>query len=1096
MRVKFVFTTVCIAFMYFLLGTMTTSAQVDYSNCPDCTADNISLHTETNSKYQGIRGYNPFAPSTYKLIGKHKFSGSGWAISNGMFGENWYPIREEKQMLTGKFHEFGVSNYGDESDWNIHLLPEPGFEDFLADAIPYQRDNWYASGDWRTTPDGKFLIEAEITPDENRYGNPWFNNREKNSPLLNKKLTVYGPFVREEAHGNHPEIHPSEQIWWNEAEGVQMILLVIDDSNRFKRRADTIRLNQFVGGDYTARRVTTFAYQPWTQENRQEAEMSIAFEVNPTQNSLHFGLQALDDHQFFNAGYADVADGNKYTINYKGNPILTVQESSPLDQFVGVSFKDVCFNRSKGTVQGYIVLKTAIGNGDGKEGFVAIRVDKKILGLNPVPTVFAGDIANTWKKMNVYDDQVAFSDIISSDLKGLGFVHGIIDFNGNGKTDLFARVNGRWMILYDGKGRWTEINSSNVSVDELRFGDIDGDKKTDVLRVNANRKVEVSYGGTTQWQVITDAGEQNSFIQVGDFNGDEKTDIVYFKYKLVGGQPLRADMHVKYGARGAWKVLNNDYNLRSTDDYKNFRFGNFNGDKITDVFRLVDGKFNVYYNGQGDIKPLYTPPVRYKIEDLLFVDKLMTPGYTDIIYVDPQKRWTVYYGGREGSLPLTIKYADPVNVRFADIDNDPAVEPIVVDFAESRRSPVDEEIVLQPTIDIKPTMMAKYVPGSVKRTSTNGAELLTIDMAVLQYPGRSKDRLNQQVPEIQSAIEKKGSKVLQVNVAPGRGNDGQVELGDVREAMRERRRRAEADSRRRGTDNDDARREASGRPPRGETGRPAEEIADRGERPAAANATTLKLGTVVAVPVSGANENQLQVNFKSRSAPAVFPIPVYAITAVVTGLKQQTGAIANWNSWKTFLINTSKPEKRALLETVPALPTKIESLQFELMPLYSAVDEGKVRLVEMNEMSEELNAIAYGDDAGRRAAIFGDPNVFNIEWQYELRNLTTGQIMQVPSPNPSKGKWNGSKMTISFPESNDLLQLTATASIIDKLGNRSVQPVTFTFFNQQLSMSEPQVQAWLRAVESHPEKKMLQTKALFLAEDGTLTPDEVVSILR
>ena len=99
-------------------------------------------------------------------------------------------------------HDFGISNYGDESDWNIHLLPAPGFEDFISDAIPYQSDNWYADASWPTDEQGHFLIEAEITPDEHRYGNPWFTNNNSQSVLLHKLITAYGPFVREEAHAH------------------------------------------------------------------------------------------------------------------------------------------------------------------------------------------------------------------------------------------------------------------------------------------------------------------------------------------------------------------------------------------------------------------------------------------------------------------------------------------------------------------------------------------------------------------------------------------------------------------------------------------------------------------------------------------------------------------------------------------------------------------------------------------------------------------------------------------------------------------------------------------------------------------------------
>src|SRR5688500_12221672 len=139
--------------MNFLFSIQTTLAQpVDFSNCPTCDQNNISQHTETVNNLQGIRGINPYRPYSYGLIGKHKFSGTGYVITNPFFGMNWFPIRSEKQWLTGAFLRFGVSNYGDESDWNIHLLPDPPFQDLITDALPYQKDNWYASGDWNVSP--------------------------------------------------------------------------------------------------------------------------------------------------------------------------------------------------------------------------------------------------------------------------------------------------------------------------------------------------------------------------------------------------------------------------------------------------------------------------------------------------------------------------------------------------------------------------------------------------------------------------------------------------------------------------------------------------------------------------------------------------------------------------------------------------------------------------------------------------------------------------------------------------------------------------------------------------------------------------------
>jgi hypothetical protein len=90
-------------------GSSNIQAQsIDYSNCPTCNTQDIALMTEVNTLYQGVKGFNPSVPSTYNLIGNRKYSGSGYPVLNSFFGENWYPIRTEKQHLTGTLQRFGI----------------------------------------------------------------------------------------------------------------------------------------------------------------------------------------------------------------------------------------------------------------------------------------------------------------------------------------------------------------------------------------------------------------------------------------------------------------------------------------------------------------------------------------------------------------------------------------------------------------------------------------------------------------------------------------------------------------------------------------------------------------------------------------------------------------------------------------------------------------------------------------------------------------------------------------------------------------------------------------------------------------------------
>lgn len=1050
--------------LFSFIGSATTgwTQAIDYSNCASCNSSDISVFTEIQTKYQGLKGINPSAPSTFNLIGNRKFSGAGYPVLNPFLGENWYPIRTEKQHFTGIVSRFGVSNFGDESDWNIHLIPENGFEDFISDAIPYR------SGKWNTAADGRYTVEAEITPDEHRYGNPWFTNSGSKTSLLNKRITVYGPFVREEAHGNHPEIHPSEQIWWKQSDNTHIVLLLNDDSNRFDDRADTVVRNgtttTVIKGDYTARRVTSYAYQPWSPNKKQEAEIWVAFELNPDLGGLKVDLQTLDAHNFYkNIVSADVAQGDRYSISYKGNTVLTVQESAGLDPFTSITFRNVCMNTATGKLQGYIVIHTAVGNGNGDEGFVALQIDQRPVPINAQPAIVMGNFDNNWRPFKNFDEQVAFSDIITSDMHGTGIVDGMIDFNGNGITDLFAKKDNRWLVLFDATGTWQEINNSEIPVAQLRFGDISGDGKTDILRVGPNNKILASYGGTSGWTEITDGADQGSYIQVGDFNGDHKTDIVYLKYTSFppSTPQFRADMYVKYSAKGSWRKLKGAYYFDNASDYAvNMRFGDFNGDGITDLFRYSEGRFGVYWNGTGSYKEIKRPSFAVKTEDLLFVPSMALSGYTDIIHVDrTNSQWTVFYKGREVHVLPALKFNDPQKVRFGNLEEDATWEMFAIDYVTRRIPTTEVDLnVVAPAVH-EHAIMAKYLPGSVKKNVTGTVKSLTLGLSLEYYPG-TKSTL-------------RSGTILKKVVAVKNQTTGES-LPFIANAS-------------------------------------ADEVYD----------TEHRLVSIPAIAFGASATNNLQVSFKGDASPKTFRIPSLGIAGQLSNVREATGAAGNWHAWKQYLTANASNGRVVLLDVPPAPPVQVKEVQFEVVPIYVTPEEdGSASLEEIHEVANELNEIVYSYDVSKFKSVFTNTNAFVINWQFELKDLTTGVVLPTTGMVVTKGRWAKSKVVFPFPVSQNLLQLTATATIQDEFGNSSMSPTTFVFYNQKIAVSvNTSAQAitnWLAPIKNAPVSpgfiwvrdhwerpranqyyytyQQLFTKVQYHLQDGVLTPADVSEI--
>jgi hypothetical protein len=111
------------------------------------------------------------------------------------------------------------------------------------------------------------------------------------------------------------------------------------------------------------------------------------------------------------------------------------------------------------------------------------------------------------------------------------------DFNGDGKTDAFRTDHENWYVSWSTQSGWTKLNRSSTSLRELRFCDFDGDGVTDVARDSIGSSVQswkVSYGAQTSWQdlrVFSSGPEEpaDEFVSItqaalADYNGDGKCD--------------------------------------------------------------------------------------------------------------------------------------------------------------------------------------------------------------------------------------------------------------------------------------------------------------------------------------------------------------------------------------------------------------------------------------------------------------------------------------------------------------------------------------------------------------------------------------------
>lgn len=148
------------------------------------------------------------------------------------------PMDRFKQTLVGLCRDYSFfDGSGAEADWCLVLDPHEPFR-FILDDVVQVMDS---TGDLQVR-DGRRCVECEVTPDEQWYRNDHFP-KDGASPQVGKAVGLYGPWVRDGGHGDRPEIHPCEIIWWHDDVGPLRrdkwtVLVVQDDSNRFDRTGD------------------------------------------------------------------------------------------------------------------------------------------------------------------------------------------------------------------------------------------------------------------------------------------------------------------------------------------------------------------------------------------------------------------------------------------------------------------------------------------------------------------------------------------------------------------------------------------------------------------------------------------------------------------------------------------------------------------------------------------------------------------------------------------------------------------------------------------------------------------------------------------
>ena len=225
------------------------------------------------------------------------------------------------------------------------------------------------------------------------------------------------------------------------------------------------------------------------------------------------------------------------------------------------------------------------------------------------------------------------------------------DFDGNCRADLFTTWGGKWRVSLNGTASWEVLNTSDLTVSDLRFADFNGDGKTDVFTTWGG-KWRVSFSGTGGWQVLNTSDVPVSDLRLADFDGDGKTDV----FAAWGGK-----WRVSFGGTGGWQVLNaSDVGVAA------LRFADFNADGDADVFAAWGGKWRVSFGGTSGWQTLNSSNVG--VAALRFAD--FDGDDKADVFTTWDGQWRVSFGGTGGWTVINTSSVGVADLLLADFNGD------------------------------------------------------------------------------------------------------------------------------------------------------------------------------------------------------------------------------------------------------------------------------------------------------------------------------------------------------------------------------------------------------------------------------------------
>ncbi|MBI2571028.1 MAG: VCBS repeat domain-containing M23 family metallopeptidase [Candidatus Schekmanbacteria bacterium] len=227
-----------------------------------------------------------------------------------------------------------------------------------------------------------------------------------------------------------------------------------------------------------------------------------------------------------------------------------------------------------------------------------------------------------------------------------GFSLGMGDFNGNGVADVFyAGGESGWWVSDEGTGALRQLKTGAFTGSPLRsyyLADFDADGKTDVFFATGS-SWWIAYSGTSWVKVRADVTKTLDQLGFGDFNGDGILDILWATESTSSGWMWWHGNGTRDSAAfsGYYALYSGTYTGFKASDYL---FADFDRDGITDVFYAGSENWWIAYSGKTWVKVLADVYVR---RSDLAVGQFYGSSAPDILWMpgeDQDFGWKLFAG--------------------------------------------------------------------------------------------------------------------------------------------------------------------------------------------------------------------------------------------------------------------------------------------------------------------------------------------------------------------------------------------------------------------------------------------------------------------